>query len=396
MSLAYLNNRNLWLLALSQVFGFTTAIVNVFLSGIIGSQLVSIKALATLPPTLFIIGTAICTVFASYIMSKFGRKFGFISASIASSLSSLLAAYSISIENFVLFCISCLLMGVGMAFVHQYRFAASESVDKENIPKAVSIILLAGILSAFIGPNIANLSKDLIFDQLYVGSYLALACLNILPAILLAFFKNIDKSKENRSFKGRSYKELISQPRFLQAIVASAFAYAIMAFLMTATPISMHINEKFSLNETGIVLQWHIVGMFLPSLITGRLIQKYGHNIIMYCGISFFLISFLIGYFDQVFLNYLISLIFLGMGWNFLFISGTSLLVITYRSEEKYKAQGFNDLAVFSTQALGALLAGFLLNITSWQTINLMCLPFLAIIVLTIWRANRIKISKNL
>ena len=396
MSLAYLNNRNLWLLALSQVFGFTTAIVNVFLSGIIGSQLVSIKALVTLPPTLFIIGTAICTVFASYIMSKFGRKFGFISASIASSLSSLLAAYSISIENFVLFCISCLLMGVGMAFVHQYRFAASESVDKENIPKAVSIILLAGILSAFIGPNIANLSKDLIFDQLYVGSYLALACLNILPAILLAFFKNIDKSKENRSFKGRSYKELISQPRFLQAIVASAFAYAIMAFLMTATPISMHINEKFSLNETGIVLQWHIVGMFLPSLITGRLIQKYGHNIIMYCGISFFLISFLIGYFDQIFLNYLISLIFLGMGWNFLFISGTSLLVITYRSEEKYKAQGFNDLAVFSTQALGALLAGFLLNITSWQTINLMCLPFLAIIVLTIWRANRIKISKNL
>jgi MFS family permease len=391
-----MNNRNLWLLTLSQVFGFTTAIVNVFLSGIIGSQLVSIKALATLPPTLFIIGTAICTVFASYIMSKFGRKFGFISASIASSLSSLLAAYSISIENFVLFCISCLLMGVGMAFVHQYRFAASESVDKENIPKAVSIILLAGILSAFIGPNIANLSKDLIFDQLYVGSYLALACLNILPAILLAFFKNIDKSKENRSFKGRSYKELISQPRFLQAIVASAFAYAIMAFLMTATPISMHINEKFSLNETGIVLQWHIVGMFLPSLITGRLIQKYGHNIIMYCGISFFLISFLIGYFDQVFLNYLISLIFLGMGWNFLFISGTSLLVITYRSEEKYKAQGFNDLAVFSTQALGALLAGFLLNITSWQTINLMCLPFLAIIVLTIWRANRIKISKNL
>jgi len=389
MSLTYLNNRNLWLLALSQVFGFTTAIVNVFLSGIIGSQLVSIKALVTLPPTLFIIGTAICTVFASYIMSKFGRKFGFISASIASSLSSLLAAYSVSIESFMLFCISCLLMGVGMAFVHQYRFAASESVDKENIPKAVSIILLAGILSAFIGPNIANLSKDLIFDQLYVGSYLTLACLNILPAILLAFFKNIDESKENRSFKGRSYKELISQPRFLQAIVASAFAYAIMAFLMTATPISMHINEKFSLNETGIVLQWHIVGMFLPSLITGRLIQKYGHNIIMYCGISFFLISFLIGYFDQIFLNYLISLIFLGMGWNFLFISGTSLLVITYRSEEKYKAQGFNDLAVFSTQALGALSAGFLLNITSWQTINLMCLPFLAIIILTIWRANR-------
>ena len=184
-----MNNRNLWLLTLSQVFGFSTATVNVFLTGIIGSQLVSIKTLATLPPALFIIGTATSTVFASYIMSKFGRKFGFISASIASSLSSLLAAYSISIESFVLFCISCLLMGAGLAFVHQYRFAASESVDKENIPKAVSILLLAGILSAFIGPNIANLSKDIIFDQLYVGSYLSLACINILPAILLTFFK---------------------------------------------------------------------------------------------------------------------------------------------------------------------------------------------------------------
>ena len=391
-----MNNRNLWLLALSQIFGFSTATVNVFLSGIIGSQLVSIKSFATLPPTIFIIGTATCTVFASYIMRKFGRKFGFISASIASSLSSLLAAYSINVESFILFCISCLLMGMGLAFVHQYRFAASESVDKEKIPKAVSIILLAGILSGFIGLYIANLSKDLIIDHLYVGSYLSLACLNILPAILLTFFKNIDKPEESRSFEGRSYKELISQPRFLQAVVASAFAYAIMAFLMTATPISMHINDKFNLNETGIVLQWHIVGMFLPSLITGRLIQKYGHSIIMYCGIFFFLISFLIGYFDQTFLNYLISLIFLGMGWNFLFISGTSLLVIAYRPEEKYKAQGFNDLTVFSTQALGALSAGFLLDITSWQTINLICLPFLVIIALVVARADVMESKKNI
>ena len=391
-----MNNRNLWLLALSQIFGFSTATVNVFLSGIIGSQLVSIKSFATLPPTIFIIGTATCTVFASYIMSKFGRKFGFISASIVSSLSSLLAAYSINVESFILFCISCLLMGMGLAFVHQYRFAATESVDKEKIPKAVSIILLAGILSAFIGLNIANLSKDLIIDHLYVGSYLSLACLAILPAILLTFFKNIDKSEENRSFQGRSYKELILQPRFLQAVVASAFAYAIMAFLMTATPISMHINEKFSLNETGIVLQWHIVGMFLPSLITGRLVQKYGHSIIMYCGTFFFLISFLIGYFDQTFINYLISLAFLGVGWNFLFISGTSLLVIAYRPEEKYKAQGFNDLTVFSTQALGALSAGFLLDVTSWQTINLICLPFLVIIAFVVARADIMETKKKI
>ena len=391
-----MNNRNLWLLTLSQVFGFTAATVNVLLGGIIGSQLISIKTLSTLPPTLFIIGTAIFTVFASYIMSKFGRKFGFISASIASSLFSLLAAYSISIGSFVLFCISCLLTGMGSAFVHQYRFAASESVDKEKIPRAISMILLAGILSAFIGPNVANLTKDLIFDKLYVGSYLSLACLVILPAIFLTFLKNVKESEEKKSFQGRSYKELILQPRFLQAIIVSAFAYAIMAFLMTATPISMNIINKFSLNETGIVIQWHIVGMFLPSLITGRLIQKYGHTIIMYFGVSFFAICIFVSYLDQTFLNYLFALIFLGIGWNFLFISGTSLLVISYRSEEKYKAQAFNDFTVFSTQAVGALSAGYFLNMISWQTINLICLPFLAIIALVIWSADRMEISKKL
>ena len=384
-----MNNRNIWLLTLSQVFGSSVATVNVFLSGIIGSQLISIKALSTLPPALFVVGTAAFTVLASYIMSKFGRKFGFISASIASSLSSLLAAYSISIESFMFFCISCLFMGMGYAFVHQYRFAASESVEKEKIPRAISLILLAGIVSAFIGPNIANLTKDLIFDKLYVGSYLSLACLIILPAIFLTFLKNVNKSEENKSFQGRDYKEFILQPRFLQAVVATAFAYAIMALLMTATPISMHINGKFSLDETKIVIQWHIISMFLPSLITGRLIQKYGHSIIMYFGVTFFAICIFVSYLDQTFLYYVIALIFLGLGWNFLFVSGTSLLVISYRSEEKYKAQGYNDFTIFSTQAVAALSAGFFLNITNWQTLNLMCLPFLAIIALTIWRADR-------
>ena len=387
-----MNNRNLWLLTISQAFGFSLATVNVFLSGIIGFQLISIKSLSTLPPALFIIGTASCAIFASYIMSKFGRKFGFISASIVSSLSSLLAAYSISIESFTFFCVSCFLMGMGLAFIHQYRFAASESVEKEKIPKAVSMILLGGILSALIGPNIANLTKDLFFDKLYVGSYLSLAFLVLLPAVLLTFLKSMNESESDRSFQGRSYMELILQPRFLQAITATAFAYAIMAFLMTATPISMHVNEKFNLDETKSVIQWHIVAMFLPSLITGKLIQRLGHSMIMYFGITFFAICIFLSYFfDQTFMNYAIALAFLGFGWNFLFVSGTSLLVISYRSEEKYKAQAYNDFTVFSAQGMAALSAGLFLNMTSWQAINLMCLPFLAIIALTIWRADRME-----
>jgi MFS family permease len=140
------------------------------------------------------------------------------------------------------------------------------------------------------------------------------------------------------------------------------------------------------------VIQWHIIAMFLPSLITGKLIQRLGHSMIMYFGITFFAICIFLSYFfDQTFFNYAIALVFLGFGWNFLFVSGTSLLVISYRSEEKYKAQAYNDFTVFSAQGMAALSAGLFLNMTSWQTINLMCLPFLAIIALTIWRADRVE-----
>ena len=149
-------NKNLWLLAFSQIFGFTAATVTIFLSGIVGSQLSPIKSLSTLPIALSVVGTAVFTIFASKIMSKIGRKLGFILASIGCSLFSLLAAYSISNQDFILFCFSSFLIGTSLAFTHQYRFAAAESVDKDEMPRAISIIMLAGILSAFIGPNVAN------------------------------------------------------------------------------------------------------------------------------------------------------------------------------------------------------------------------------------------------
>ena len=196
--------------------------------------------------------------------------------------------------------------------------------------------------------------------------------------------KQITLTKKN----SRSYLELISQPRFLQALMASAFAYAVMTFLMTATPISMHIMEKISLTKTGFVIQLHIVAMFLPSLVTGNLIRKFGHSKIMYVGVCLFSITILTSLFEQNFINYLVALIFLGFGWNFLFISGTSLLVLTYRENEKFKAQGFNDLIVYSIQAVTSLSAGVFLTFTSWKIMNLICIIFLVMIVLSTLRAD--------
>ena len=383
-------NKNLWLLILSQVFAFTAAPVTVFLSGIIGSSISPIKSLSTLPMSLSIVGTALFIIVASKIMSITGRKKGFILSSITSSLFALLAAYAVMKQNFILYSVSFFSLGFGMAFAHQYRFAAAESVDKKQAPKAISLLLFAGILSALLGPNLANLGKNLISEGLYVGSYLCLSLLTLSSIIFLVFYNEKKVTEKKKISRGRSILKLISQPRFLQALVSSSFAYAVMSFLMTATPISMHINDNMSLNSTSFVIQLHIISMFLPALVTGNLIKKFGHSKIVYCGVLFFIITIFLSYLDQTVTNYLFSLIFLGLGWNFLFISGTSLLVLNYREEEKFRAQGFNDFIVFSIQATASLTAGVVLSYTSWKTMNMFCIPFLIIIIFTTLRADRL------
>ncbi len=384
-------NRNLSLLVLSQVFAFTAATVTVFISGIIGSQLTPIKTLSTLPPSIYVVGTAAATIFAAKIMSIIGRRLGFIFSSVAGSIACLIGAYSIMIESFFIFCMAKFILGATMAFTHQYRFAAAESVEKEKAPKAISSLLLAGIVAAFLGISLSNYTKNFVSDYLYVGSYLTLAILTLVPSFLLFFFRDIREVSfmSNEENKSRNYLEFLSDPKFLQAITSAAFAYAVMSFLMTATPISMHIVHHLSLEKTGIVLQFHVLAMFLPSLVTGNLIKKFGYSNMMYAGVLFYILTILMSFFEPSFLNYFISLIFLGIGWNFLFISGTSLLVTTYKPEEKFKAQGFNDLLVFSSMAIASLAAGVLISLASWKTVNLFCIPFLILIILSIINADR-------
>ena len=182
-------NKNLIILTVCQIFSFTAPPITVFISGIVGLKISPIASLATLPTSLSIVGTAVFSFFAAKIMSKIGRKKGFILSSAYSSLASLLGAYSIYTENFILFCISCFVIGTGIAFTHQYRFAAAETVEKNDSSRAISILLLATILSALIGPNVANFTKNIISDHLYTGSYISLAVLTIIPVFLLVFYR---------------------------------------------------------------------------------------------------------------------------------------------------------------------------------------------------------------
>ena len=383
-------NKNLTILTICQVFSFTAPPITVFISGIVGLKISPIASLATLPTSLSIVGTAVFSFFAAKIMSKIGRKKGFILSSTYSSLAALLGAYSIYSENFMLFCISCFVIGTGIAFTHQYRFAAAETVEKNDSSRAISILLLATILSALIGPNVANFTKNIISEHLYTGSYISLAVLLIIPVFLLAFYRtdNNPKTIKNTNSNQRSYLELLQNPIILQAIVTAAFAYSMMSFIMTATPISMYKIHGFSLGSTSIVIQLHIIGMFLPSLITGSLIKKYGHSVIIYSGSLIYLICISLSFFDQTFINYLIALILLGIGWNFLFIGGTSLLVLCYKDNEKFKVQGFNDVIVFSIQSIASLIAGYSILKFSWNQINTICIPLILLIIIVSIRAE--------
>ncbi len=383
-------NRNLIILIFSQIFSFTVAPVTVLLSGIIASGMIDIKYITTLPTALTVVGAAIGSVFASYLMSIKGRKFGFIFASLMNSLAALLASYAIYNNYFIIFCFANLILGVGLAFTAQYRFAAAESVSKKYIPTTISIILLSGLVSAVVGPNLATISKNIINDHLYVGSYIFLALLTFIPFCLFIFFKNEKNDFKKKVIQGRSYFALLSQPRFFQAVVSAAIGYVVMSFLMTATPIEMHVIQHISLDMTSFVIQMHIFGMFLPSLFTGSIVKKFGHSKIIYTGVSILIICIFVNFSYQHFYNYLVGLILLGVGWNFLFISGTSLLVISYNPAEKFKAQGLNDFLVISTQATGALAAGYLLYLTNWKFINILCLPLLTIILIATFYADKI------
>ncbi|HCH31324.1 MAG TPA: MFS transporter [Oceanospirillaceae bacterium] len=376
--------RNVWLLCLAQVFAFTGANVTIFLGGIVGSLLAPSLALATLPVAAMIVGTASGTIPAAMLMSKMGRRFGFVGAAVLAATSALLGALAIWNELFWIYCLACLSLGVSMAFVQQYRFAAAESVPSEVAPNAISAILLAGIAGAFLGPNVANYAKDWFPEHAFVGSYIALSLMVIMPALILSKLRVPEKSLDINEPKGRSVKELAIQPDFILAVMAAATSYALMSFLMTATPVSMHVMDGHSIHDTGVVIQWHIVGMFLPSLFVGKLIRYYGHRTIMTFGIAAMIVCIIVGQISQTFAGYWLSLVMLGVGWNFLFVSGTALLITSYKEAEKYRAQAFNDFLVFGFQAIAALSAGWVLSATSWKTINLMSLPFLALLLMVI------------
>ncbi len=377
--------KNVWLLAISSAFFMSVPVVMVFVGGIIGNSLTHVKDLSTLPVAIIVVGTALAILPVNRLMSLFGRKKVFLSTCLYTITTIGLGIYAIYTESFFLFCLSSFLLGATAATMYQFRFAAIESVQDEQRTTAIAIVLLGSLLSAYLGPEVATLGKNW-FEVDFIGSFVLLALLFVPSFVLLCFFQPVEKLHEQVDKSRRPLIEIVKQGSFIVAASAAATGYVVMSFVMTATPVSMHVMDGFSIEHTKFVIQSHVIAMFLPSLFTAMIVKYVGLSRMMVLGVVILIISVTIAYLEQSLNSYWWSLILLGLGWNFLFIGGTNLLPRAYNENEKFKVQSVNDFLIFGFQAFAALSAGWFVFNFSWEVTMLSVLPLLAFqLLLLLW-----------
>lgn len=345
--------------------------MTVTLGGIIGAQLAPSAALSTLPVSLTVVGTALGSLPATRLMQRFGRRNGFSGAALCAAIACVTGITALAYQQFWLYCVSTLLIGGTLAFSQQFRFAATETVDLSRAGTAISIILLGSVGGALIGPELVARGNWLWPQTRFAGALASTACLFVVAALLLrglGLAKPVTGDNLDQ-LQARSARELAAQPLFLLAICAGVVGQGVMTFVMTATPVSMHIMDGHSMPATAGVIRAHVLAMYLPSLVSGALISRLGERRLMLAGVAIYLITLSVGLLGHELMHYTGALILLGVGWNFLFVGGTTLLVKTYHPSERFRAQGLNDAAVFGTSALASLMAGAVLSQVGWQAV---------------------------
>ncbi|MEM8684990.1 MAG: MFS transporter [Pseudomonadota bacterium] len=381
---------NLSILVTSQLISATGSIVMVTLGGIIGAQLASTNALATLPVTAMVIAVAASTVPATLLMQRIGRPRGFALASMTAVIAVLVAMQALRLQSFGLFTASLVLFGINMAFTQQYRYAASESVDTKHVARAISLVLLGSIGGALVGPELATRGQGWLDGIPFGGTMLALAAAYTIQALLLVRLKPSERYESlSDSGAGRTLPDLARQPVFVVAILGGTAGYGVMTLIMTATPLSMHVNDGHSLEQTASVIRAHVLAMYLPSLVSGFLIERLGVSRLMSAGALLLLVTSIIGLQGQSVMHYWWALVMLGVGWNFLYVGGTTMLTYTYSPEERFRAQAVNEFLVFGTSATASMLAGAMMHYFGWLTLMWMPVPLLVITLLALVLVRR-------
>ena len=380
-----MQRRNLVLLVFCQLISATGAIVFVTLGGIIGATLTENLAWSTLPISVMVLATAATTVPATLLMRKIGRGAGFAMASVSAAVAVSAGAWALYRSSFSLFLIAATMFGINMAFSQQYRYAAAESVPAKYIPRAISFILLGSIGGAFLGPEIAIRSQHWMDGVPYAGALLLLAGLYVVQAGLFLMLKATSVRDESDLGKAnRTLKEIIRQPVFVVAVMGGTAGYGLMTLVMTATPLSMHINDGFSVEQTANVIRTHVLGMYLPSLVSGFLIERLGVVRMMFIGAVGLLATSIIALQGQSVMHYWWALLMLGVGWNFLYIGGTTMLTYTYSMAERFQAQAANEFLVFGTSATASLLAGTVMHYFGWSRLMLIPIPILIFVCIAL------------
>jgi MFS family permease len=383
-------NRGVAQLALAQAILMSVNSLMVTSAAIIGSQLAANPALASLPLALQFVAVTVTTIPASLLMRRLGRRAGFLLASVIGISGASCGALGIYLESFPLFCIGTLGTGIYTGFGHYFRFTAIEVAPPQKKNTAISYVLAGGIAAAFIGPNLAYLGKDL-FALTYLGTLLAVVMLYTINGINILFMNLPAPPPRDYRPSTRPMLQIALQPAFAAAVASATVGYSVMVLLMTATPLAM-MQHQHHFGDVAFVIQWHVLGMFLPSFFTGHLINRFGVQRIILCGVGLMLACITINFNGTSVTHFWVALMALGLGWNFMFIGGTSLLSLGYRVEESAKAQAFNDFIVFSIAALSSFSAGALLHWMSWERVNYAAVPVLLLAVLTqiwLWSSKR-------
>ena len=370
--------RNIVLLGLCQLISATGSIVLVTLGGIIGSRLAGEPAWATLPISIMVVAVAATTIPATLLMRRIGRRRGFAMSSLSAACAVLLAAQAISSDSFALFIAATGLFGINLAFTQQYRYAAAESVAAPLAARAISLVLLGAIGGALLGPELVRWGQFSIANVPYAGTLVVVGGLYVVQAMLFLFLGPMRGEEGGSSaHPRRSVFSIVRQPLFMVAVLGGTTAYGVMTLLMTATPLSMHVMDGYSLEETAEVIRSHVLGMYAPSLVSGFLMERLGIARMMAIGATGLTVACLVGLQGQSIMHYWLALVLLGVGWNFLYVGGTTMLTLSYSIAERFRAQAVNEFSVFGTSAAASLLAGTVLHYFGWPTLVLMPLPLL-------------------
>jgi MFS family permease len=368
--------KNVALLSACQGLLLTNNSILIATNGLAGYALADDKAFATLPVTAYIIGAALTTMPASLLMRRLGRRAGFALGAVFGIVGALICAYAAYAHNFWLVCAGALVLGIYNATGQYYRFAAADSVSIDFKSKAISLVLAGGIAGGILGPETSKVSKDLFAQAVFAGSYLSLGvfCLFAIGLVSLIQIPPLTSAEQKES--GRPLSVIARQPAFIVAVLSAIIGYGVMNLLMVATPLAMMACQH-PFSDAAFVIQWHVIGMFSPSFFTGTLIKRYGVINVMLAGVVLNLGCIGVALAGLEVAHFWIAMVLLGVGWNFMFIGGTTLLTECHTPSERGKVQGANDLAIFITMTLTSLSSGLLFTLQGWKLMNQLAAPFL-------------------